>query len=389
MSSNVSNLQHYKGSNKTKEKTVKNTLGQIDFTLFIVVIFLVAFGIIMIYSSSAYYSRIRFGDEMHFLKRQLLWAIIGVGAMIFVSNVNYHRLKSYSLILYLASLLFLGLVLIIGEEINGAKRWLSLGPLGGFQPSELTKLCLIIFMAHIISKGAKQLKNYGAFIKYLVFIFPPIVLIAVENLSTAIVVAAIPIGILFVASPKIWHFMTLALPAAAAAGVFLTLFSYRMTRIIIWRNPWADPQGGGFQTIQSLYAIGSGGLFGRGLGQSMQKMGFIPEAHNDIIFSIVCEELGLFGAISLIFVFMVLIWRCMIIAHRASDLFGSLLVVGVMTQIAIQVIINIAVVTNSIPPTGMPLPFISYGGSSLLFLLVEIGIVLNVSKHMKASRIYA
>ncbi|TCK97867.1 cell division protein FtsW [Natranaerovirga hydrolytica] len=384
MSSNISNLQHFRKNKKQKTKRIE--LGQVDFTLFIVVLFLIAFGIIMIYSSSAYYSRIRFGDEMYFFKRQLQWSIIGIGVMLFFANFDYHKLGRFSLLAYIVSLTFLVLVLVIGEEINGAKRWINLGPLGGFQPSELTKLCIILFMSYIVSKGTNNLKKYSAFIKYLIFVFPPIILVALQNLSTAIVVACIPIAILFVASPKVWHFMTLAFPAIIGGVVFVSLFAYRMTRFEIWRNPWSDPQGGGFQTIQSLYAIGSGGLFGKGLGQSMQKMGFIPEAHNDIIFSIVAEELGLFGAIALIIVFLVLIWRCMVIAHRAKDLFGALLTVGVMTQIAIQVIINIAVVTNSIPPTGMPLPFISYGGSSLLFLLIEIGIVLNVSKQMKKAR---
>jgi cell division protein FtsW len=387
MSSNVRNLQQFRSSKEPKGRLRSNRLGQVDFTLLIIVLFLVAFGIIMIYSSSAYYAQSRFGDSSYFLKRQLQWAIMGLGVMMFFSYYDYHKLQKYTLMMYLMSLLFLGLVLVVGQEINGAKRWLSLGPLGGFQPSELTKLCLIIFMAYIVSRGAKSLTKYSAFIKYLLLIFPPIMLIAVENLSTAAVVACIPIAILFVASPKIWHFVTLAAPTIIMGAVFLLLFSYRLDRIKVWQNPWSDPQGIGFQTIQSLYAIGSGGLFGKGLGQSMQKMGFIPEAHNDIIFSIVSEELGLFGAIALIFTFLILVWRCMVIAHQAPDLFGALITVGVMAQIGIQVIINIAVVTNSMPPTGMPLPFISYGGSSLLFLLVEMGIVLNISRQVKASRV--
>ncbi|MFW6015597.1 MAG: putative lipid II flippase FtsW, partial [bacterium] len=382
----VRNLQQYKKIREPQDKRNKIRIGQIDYTLFIIVVFLIAFGIIMIYSSSAFHARAEFGDEAHFLKRQLQWALIGLGVMVFFAYFDYHKLKRYTLLLYLLSIVFLGLVLVIGKEIYGAKRWLDLGPLG-FQPSEFSKLSLVIFVAYVVEKGAKNLYKYGSFIKYLLFIFPPVILIAIENLSTAIVVSGICIAILFVASPKIWHFLTLIIPAVFMGGVFLFFFSYRIDRITIWLDPWSDPIGKGFQTIQSLYAIGSGGLFGKGLGQSMQKRGFIPEAHNDIIFSIVCEELGLFGAIVLILLFLVLIWRCMVIAHQAPDLFGSLLTIGVMAQISIQVIINIAVVTNSMPPTGMPLPFISYGGSSLLFLLIEIGIVLSVSRQMSTSKI--
>lgn len=384
MESNARKMQYYKNI-KEKQKKSKKLSGNFDYTLFCLVIFLVAFGVIMIYSSSSYHAQKEFANATYFLKKQLQWTLLGLVGMIAISYVDYHKLIKYTMLLYTASIIFLGLVLVIGEEINGAKRWISFGTFGGFQPSEFTKLALIIFMSYIVSKGVKRLDKYSGFIKYLLFIVPPILLIAVENLSTALVVAFIPIAILFVASPKTWHFLTLTLPIIIAAPIFLFVkkFAYRLNRIKAWKDPWQYPSDIGFQTIQSLYAIGSGGFFGKGLGQSMQKLGFIPEAHNDIIFSVICEELGLFVACMLILIFIMLVWRCMVIASHAPDIFGALLTVGVIAQIAFQVIINIAVVTNSIPSTGMPLPFISYGGSSLIFLLIEIGIVLNVSRQMK------
>lgn len=375
---------------KNKEQSVSSK--STDITLIFTIIFLIIFGIIMIYSSSYYASFEKFGNHTNFLKKQLLWSVIGVAVMYLVSIVDYKYICRLWPLFYSSSIVFLILVLFIGDEINGAKRWLDFKIIG-FQPSEFTKLAIIITLAMFATRFYKYLNKWRILLLHLLLIIIPTALIGIENMSTAIVVFAIGSAIIFVAMPKVLKALKyLIIPTTVLVGLALlfqdslkTIFAdYRMSRIDIFLNgPWSDPLGGGYQTIQSLYAIGSGGLFGKGLGYSMQKNGFIPEAHNDIIFSIVCEELGLFGACALILLFVLLIWRCMVIASNAKDITGLLIVTGVMAQIAFQVIINIAVVTNSMPATGMPLPFISYGGSSLIFLMFEVGLVLNVARYAK------
>lgn len=271
-------------------------------------------------------------------------------------------------------------VLFVGSESHGAKRWIQIGPIG-FQPSEFAKIGMILFMAHLISKRANVIKRFSELIKIYFVGLIIVGLIAIENLSTAVVVMAIIIIMTFITSPKYKQFFVLGSLAVLIIVLFITTVGYRGERIDAWLDPENHEKG--YQTMQSLYAIGSGGIFGKGLGQSMQKLGFIPESHNDMIFSVVCEELGLFGAICVIVLFIILIWRCVIIADNARDLYGSLIVIGVMTHIAVQVIINLAVVTNTMPNTGVPLPFISYGGSSMVFILIEMGIVLSVSRQIK------
>ena len=373
---------------KPKKKVRRSpSIRQCDFTILFTVILLVCFGIVMIFSSSYNYSLNRYGDHFHFLKRQIMWSIMGFGAMMVMMNYDYHNLRKWSVVLYLFSIVTLILVLFIGKEVNGAKRWLGVGPLG-FQPSELSKLGVALFISNLVSLNREKLNRFKGFAFYMIIIMIPVVLIAVQNLSTAIVVTAIGVCILFVASPKIWYFIVMAVPVLAAGILAVTLeaFRYRMVRIQAWLDPWSDPLHSGYQTIQSLYAVGSGGLFGLGLGESRQKLGYIPEAHNDIIFSIVCEELGLVGASILLLLFLILIWRGIKVAIQAPDLFGSLIVTGIICQVAIQVLINVSVITNTIPVTGMPLPFISYGGSSLLFLMISMGIVLNISRYANIPR---
>lgn len=278
----------------------------------------------------------------------------------------------------------------LGIKRNGALRWINLGIIT-MQPAEVAKIGVIIYEASIITKLGKSLRTLKGLAIVLV---PPAVLALMlwqitNNMSSAIIVFGIAVAMLFVAVPDYKQFV--ALGCAGMAGVAAIVYyavaseasgEFRMNRIRAWLNPEAHSTDKAFQTLQALYAIGSGGIWGKGLGQSMQKRGFLPESHNDMIFSIICEELGLFGAIAVIFLFIVLIWCCMVIANNTVDLFGALLVVGVMAHYAIQVILNIAVVTNTIPNTGISLPFISYGGTSVLFLLVEIGIVLNVSRSV-------
>lgn len=369
-----------------------------DVTLVFAVLFLIVFGIIMIYSSS-YYASFELTKNLPnpthtvFFKKQLLWSCIGVFLMLVISKIPLSFINRFWLLIYLVSMGLLVFVLFTAP-IKGSRRWLDLGIIN-FQPSELAKLAMIIVISLVLSNTYKHIANWKVFsLNFILFIMIPVGLIGIENLSTSIVAFSIGGAMIFVSFPSfktiIKYFVLLLVVALIAFMIYKGIKGddepgdkeYRNTRIETWLNgPWSDPQGAGYQTIQSLYAIGSGGLFGKGLGYSMQKNGFIPEAHNDIIFSIVCEELGLFGAIALILLFLLLIWRCMVIATRAKSVQGLLIVTGVMVQIAIQVIINIAVVTGSIPTTGMPLPFISYGGSSLSFLMIEVGLVLNVARQ--------
>jgi len=283
----------------------------------------------------------------------------------------------------------------MGVEVNGARRWIRVAGSLRFQPAEIVKIAVILFCASMITHFSKKklatLK--GAFI---VIAAPAIMAVLLwkvtDNLSSGIIVGGIAIVMLFVADSDYKKYIVVVLVAVAAgfilvyAATHIQSDSFRMGRIAVWLDPEKDPDGIGFQTLQALYAIGSGGVFGKGLGGSMQKLGFLPEAQNDMIFSIICEELGLFGALAVILLFVLLIWRCMVIANNAPDLFGALLVVGVMAHFAIQVVLNIAVVTNTMPNTGISLPFISYGGTSLVFLLVEMGIVLSVARQIKVRK---
>lgn len=242
-------------------------------------------------------------------------------------------------------------------------------------------MAIILFLAHIVTKNVKQMGNMKTLLKVMISILPIVGLVGASNLSTAIIILGIGVVLVFVASPKYGQFLWMGTLGAGFMAIFLALESYRLERIAIWRNPEAYEKG--YQTLQGLYAIGSGGLFGRGLGESVQKLGFVPEAQNDMIFSIVCEELGLFGAGFILILFLILIWRFFVIATQAQDLFGALIASGAMAHMMIQVILNIAVVTNTIPNTGITLPFISYGGTSVVFLLLEMGLVLSVSSLVK------
>lgn len=363
-----------------------------DYSLLILVIFIAAFGLVMIYSSSSYTAQTHAKynyDAAYFLKKQAFSVMLGVVAMLAVSKIDYRILMkripviriTWATVLYLLACTLQFVVLFAGVEANGAKRWLQFGPIG-FQPSEITKVAVIVFASYIIYLTPRMLDRFSGFLKVALYCIVPIGLVLIENMSTAIVLILITGGICFVASRNKKYYVVVIAAAVAALGLFI-LFgdAFRMQRIEIWRNVETHPKG--FQILQGLYAIASGGLFGTGLGESMQKLGFIPESYNDMIFSIVCEELGLFGAIMVVILFILLLWRIFTVAINAPDLFGALLCVGVLVHIAVQVIINIAVVTNSIPSTGIPLPFISYGGTSVAILLAEMGMVLSVSNQIK------
>lgn len=363
-----------------------------DYSLLFLILFLVCFGLVMIYSTSSYNAQRLNDDATYYLQRQALFAGAGILIMIFVSKIDYRiyikkfpviRLKPV-IILYFMCVVLQLYVLLFGPVINGAKRWIDMGPLGRFQPSELTKIAVILFTAYIVNLAPKKLDKFTGFLRVVMFIAPLLILIVIENFSTALIVGVIMVAICFVASRKKFYFIISGALLIGAGSIFVFLEPYRFERIKIWLNVETEPKG--YQILQGLYAIASGGVFGKGLGESMQKLGFIPESHNDMIFSVICEELGLFGAFALILLFLLLIWRIFIIAINATDLYGGLIATGVLAHIASQVLINIAVVTNSIPSTGIPLPFISYGGSSVMVILFEMGIVLSVSNQIKGER---
>ena len=356
---------------------IKRQKGKVDTVLLLAVLFLTAFGLVMLYSTSTYNGRVRFHDEAYYLKKQLFATALGLLSMYVISGIDYHILVRLALPGYLMSLGLSGLVLVAGETYNGSKRWISLGPLS-FQPAEFAKLAVILLLARIVSERKNSRSSATIFI-VMGAVLPIVALVGTNNLSTAIIILGIAVIMIFISSPRYLPFVWIGLAGAGLSGIFLGMESYRLERLAVWRDP--ENYEKGFQTIQGLYAIGSGGIFGKGLGNSLQKLGFVPEAQNDMIFSVICEETGLAGAVFLTGMFGFLLWRFMAAAVRARDLFGSLLAAGIMGHIAIQVILNIAVVTNTIPNTGITLPFISYGGTSVLFLLTEMGIALAVSRR--------
>lgn len=347
-----------------------------DYGLLIVVLILVIIGLVILYSTSAYNGQVKFHDSFYYLKKQAFATSLGLAIMYAMANIDYHIWQRFALQAYLISIVLSIAVLLVGDEYNGSKRWLSFGPLS-FQPSEFAKIAVILFLAHMIVKKGTKMKKMKTLLYIMILLLPIVGLVGASNLSTAIIILGIGVILVFVASPLYVQFIWLGVTGVGFLGIFLALESYRLERLAIWRNP--ENYEKGYQTLQGLYAIGSGGLFGRGLGNSVQKLGFVPEAQNDMIFSIVCEEWGLIGASFLILLFLILIWRFFVIAIRAKDMFGSLIATGAMAHMMIQVILNIAVVTNTIPNTGITLPFISYGGTSVLFLLLEMGLVLSVS----------
>lgn len=370
-------------ANRIKEKYMAQKR-YFDYPMLFLVIFLVFFGMVMIFSTSSYKSTVNYGNPYYWVVRQSIWVMVGLIVMAGLSKLDYRWFNNKYIAIggHVVSVFLLVVVLFIGAAKKGAVRWIAIGPLQ-FQPSEIAKIFLVILLAYILSINAHKMQTFLDVLKILVIWCAPVIgLVAYQNLSTALVMCAISGIMIFVVSPKTKELIGMA--GAAVAGLvfyLVTANSYRNERLQIWLHPETHEKG--LQTMQALYAIGSGGIFGKGLGQSMQKMGFIPESHNDMIFSIICEELGLFGAVCLILVFIALIWRMLLIAMNAEDLFGALLAIGFMTHIGIQVFINIAVVTNTIPPTGIPLPFISYGGTSIVVVMAEMGIVLSVSRRIR------
>jgi cell division protein FtsW len=351
-----------------------------DYPALFIVLFLVAFGLIMVYSTSSYMARITADDAAYYFKRQGIVALLGIFVMVMISFVRYQKIRKFNMLIVAGAMMLLVLVHFAGEESNGSTRWLSIGGFT-FQPSEIAKLAIIIYMAHACTTQSKALNSI---VETFILFIPPILLIlpiAIENLSSAIICGVIMVGMWFVVTPKVKYVGIIAIIGAIGVVIFIAKAGYRGNRIEAWLHP--ETSENGYQTMQALYAIGSGGLFGRGLGNSIQKTGYIPESHTDMIFSVICEELGIIGGIGLVIVFGMLLWRLRMIAEGAPDRFGSLLVVGVIIHIGFQVVVNMCVVTNIMPNTGVTLPFVSYGGSSLLFLLVEIGLVMAVSRQIR------
>lgn len=389
--------------NKYKRDTGKKPY--FDFTLLVVVIMLVCFGFIMIYSASAYQANLKFGNSMYFLNKQVMAAVMGFVIMlilVFIPPKVYKLIPSWVYIA--ASFVIMALLLVPGIHISshGATRWIKLGPLPQFEPVELVKLLVIIFYARTITRKQKEMDTWPGILMPLI----PVVLlclfiyVASRNLSSALIVFMIPVLMIsIIAKDKkkillIWGGVALLAGLVVGGIVLLDHFSqggassisFRFGRILAWLHPEKYVSDEGFQVLQGLYAIGSGGLFGKGLGESIVKIGDISEAQNDMIFSIVCEELGIFGAICLMLMFGILVYRLFIIAGNTRDLFNAMLIIGILCHISVQVLLNIAVVTNSVPNTGVSLPFISAGGTSVLLFLAEIGIALAVGRTILIDR---
>ncbi len=367
-------------------KLPKFKMGKMDYQFLGIILILLSFGLIMILSASspvAFASSMTGNDSFYYFKKQLMWAIIGGFLMFVTANYDYRRLKNFAKLALWGSVGLLILVLIpgIGIVVNDARRWIQIGPIN-FQPSEVVKFGVVLFMAENLSKNYKVLKNFAGLMTYLVIlgVFAGLIMLEPHFSCTMLILSSAAI-MLFVAGARWKHIGLLAIPLALVVVVLVISAPYRLARVTTFLDPFKDIQGEGWQIVQSLYAIGSGGIFGAGLGQSRQKYLNIPEPQNDFIFSIICEELGLFGAILVIALFAFLIYRGIKIAVNAPDLFGTLLVVGIISLIAMQSLVNIAVVTSSMPVTGMPLPFFSYGGTALAITMAEMGVVLNVSKY--------
>lgn len=375
----------------TKISQIK-TSNRLDFPLVIVVLILVALGLVMVLSASSPSALAESGDSYSYFKKQAIATIIGFVGMFILTKINYDIYKSFYKIIYVFSILILFTVLIpgIGVESNGARRWIQLGM--QIQPSEITKIGLIIFIAGYYSDPKNKIEGFtNSCGKPLVAVAVPIlILYKVQNhMSAGIVMAGITAVMIVMSGCQLKYIGYMISAGLGAIGVIFPFIkdkitdSFRSDRISAWLNPWENPRGTAYQTIQGLYAIGSGGLFGVGLGESKQKYLYIPEAHNDFIFAILAEELGFIGCAIVLLLFSALVVRGVLIAIRAKDNFGSLVAIGITALIAIQAILNIAVVTNSIPNTGISLPFLSYGGSSIVILLGSMGILLNISKSAK------
>lgn len=366
----------------------KVKIGEIDYGIFYAVILLLAIGVIMIYSASSYYAMFKDGDSMVYLKKQLIWAIIGLIVMGIMANFDYHKIRKITPHIIITTVPLL-IAVFFFPAVNGAKRWIQVGPLS-FQPSELAKYAVIMFLAMSLdAKGDGIKKFWTGIVPYLgVSGFFAAMILAEKNLSIAAIIMIVTFILLFVAGGRLQDLFGKVAPVLLVAVMFFIFGEdYRRARMLNFLNPWKDPTGDGYQLIQSFYALGAGGVTGLGLGQSRQKTLYMPEPHNDFIFSIIGEELGLIGCLFIIALFIFFVWRGIKVAMKARDSYGTLLAVGITSIIAVQAIINIAVVTGSMPVTGVPMPFISSGGTSLVINMMAMGILLNISRQVQGKHI--
>ncbi len=365
-----------------------------DYDLLMILVFLMCFGLVMLYSTSAYSANADFGNDMFYFSKQAIISAVSFAFMLFVSKLDYHVYGAFSWQIYYISLFLMLLVKTpLGVEAYGSRRWLQLPANMTLQPSEIAKIAVILLIPYEICRLGPKIQSKKGLERVCAVgvVAAGGVMILTDNLSTAIIVAGITGILIFVAHPKTKPFLKLIAAGAIVVVVGLSYLSanisssenFRLRRIITWLDPENHADEGGFQVMQGLYAIGSGGFFGKGLGNSTQKLGVIPEVQNDMILTIVCEELGVFGVIVVLVMFGLLLYRLMFIAKNAPDLYGSLVAGGIFAHISLQVILNIAVVTNMMPTTGVTLPFISYGGTSVLFLMTEMGIALGISRKIK------
>lgn len=364
--------------------------GKMDIGFFSLLLILLAIGLVMLFSASYAYCYAQYGNSYLFISRQAIFAVLGLIVMYAFSKIDYHFYRKFSALIYVVSVILLAVLLALPPMYEGLdyKRWLVIGPIQ-FQPSEIAKFAIVLLFSHLIAKNYKKMGEFKFVAKLVCLLGLVCGLVVVEtHLSATILIFAIGVILMIVGGLAVKYiFAGLGIGFGAVALFVVTgLVSYASSRITHWIDPWADATGKGYQTIQSLLAIGSGGLLGRGIGQSRQKYSWLPEPHNDFIFAVVCEELGLIGALVIILLFCALVWRGFTIAMHAPDKFGSLLAVGLTFQVALQAALNIMVVSNTIPNTGISLPFFSYGGTALVILMAEMGIVLSVSRSAKLEK---
>ncbi|MBQ6815893.1 MAG: FtsW/RodA/SpoVE family cell cycle protein [Clostridia bacterium] len=376
---------------KNKKGKLSNSPGKIDITFLSLVLLLLTIGLIMLFSASYAYSYTYYGNSYRFIVRQAAFAVIGVVAMLVLSRIDYHIYRKFSWPIFFGSILLLIFLLIMPPMVSGmdVKRWIVIGPIN-FQPTEIAKFAVILLFSHLIAANYKQMGKLKTILLLLGILAVVCLLVVLEpHLSATLLIFSIGVVLLIVGGMKWLHLGGFI--GIGVGGVLLAVLTgvvgYGSDRFKYWLDPWADPMGKGYQTIQSLLAIGSGGIMGRGLGKSRQKYLWVPEPHNDFIFSIVCEELGIIGALIIIILFCALIWRGFTIAIKSQDKFGCLMAVGLTFQVGLQAILNILVVTNTIPNTGISLPFFSYGGTALVLLLAQMGIVLSISRYSSIQKV--
>lgn len=367
---------------KSRQKVIVDERGMMDLPFLVLTVLLTAIGLIMMFSASYARAYADEGNSTYYFARQAVFAAVGIVAMLLITRLDYHMWRMLMIPMMLVSVLLLLLVLIMGSSAGGATRWIVLFGIR-FQPSEVAKLALIVAFATLISSYGEKMQTfrYGV-LPFAIVLGAIVLLLALEpHLSAIVIIGAIGAVMMFLGGTRLRWFMLLLSAAAIFGVIYLSIKGYALERLVTWQDPFSDPSDSGYQTVQSLYAIGSGGLFGLGLGKGRQKYLYLPEEHNDYIFAIICEELGLIGALLIILLFALLIVRGFWLAMHARDRFGAMLIAGIMTKLALQVFFNIGVVTNLLPATGIALPFFSYGGTALMLNLFEMGMVLQVSRQ--------